>query len=417
MGRVSSLTITDSGNYYTVNPTVTLSAPTIDSAWSAIDSSNFQFGGGSLLHDSNDVAVLGTVTDSIGSKNRRFVMQSFWFYLDSLTPCTLTWNEKFRVYVNNSNNLAITYIVDSSQRDAFQTDNVQVREFNTSQVTANAWHFAKIETSLNNLRIGLDSAYLGTYSMGVATGDNYFYDSGDIIRAGYDSGYTGPNHKENISGQYVYDSDINKSFNGRIDEFQLTVDTDKVIYDNIWSNWNQDSAGDTYENKTPMIQQSFDYKRATARAYIDSASGEVARLKIIDSGYGYSTAPTVTITGGRSAAFDSTYDIGDDITQTLSSGVVIKGEVQRFQLDSSGDTDRYVYLAHVGADDGEFRSFVNDIRINKTIPSGSLGLKVTSVGEINNISQSEQNEEFTSSYVDDFLDFSEDNPFGDPEAQ
>ena len=91
--------------------------------------------------------------------------------------------------------------------------------------------------------------------------------------------------------------------------------------------------------------------------------------------------------------------------------------MQRYQLDSDSDGSRYLFLAHVGADDGEFRTFVNDISLNKISPPGSVGLKVTGVNEINNISETEQNDIFTASDVDDFLDFSEDNPFGDPENQ
>ena len=41
---------------------------------------------------------------------------------------------------------------------------------------------------------------------------------------------------------------------------------------------------------------------------------------------------------------------------------------------------------------------------------------ISSVTEDNKISQTEQNETF-SSISDDFLDFSENNPFGDPENQ
>jgi hypothetical protein len=203
----------------------------------------------------------------------------------------------------------------------------------------------------------------------------YFYDSGTVIRAGYDENYTGPNFRIYIGGQYVYDSNLNRSFVGNIDNYHFAYDSTKTSF-NAYSTWVPDSAGSTYENVTPLIDQPFD-----------------------------------------SAAFDSQYDIGDDITQTLSSGVKVKGEVQRYQLDSAGDSSRYLYLAHVGADDGVFRTFVEGISINKTYPAGSVGLKMTAVNEINNISETEQNEEFTETYVDDFLDFSEDNPFGDPENQ
>ena len=45
------------------------------------------------------------------------------------------------------------------------------------------------------------------------------------------------------------------------------------------------------------------------------------------------------------------------------------------------------------------------------------GLTITGVTEFNYMSETEQNDEFTASYVDNFLNFSEDNPFGDPETQ
>lgn len=154
---------------------------------------------------------------------------------------------------------------------------------------------------------------------------------------------------------------------------------------------------------------------AVARAIIDSSTGQVTSLQIIDSGYGYASAPTMVFSGG--STIDSNYAIGDTVNQTLSSGVIMSGEVQRYQLDSAADACRYVYLAHVGADDGEFRTFVEDVQLINITTNNSNGLIVQSVSEVNKISETEQNEEFTENYVDDFLDFSEDNPFGDPESQ
>jgi|DEB0MinimDraft_10_1074344.scaffolds.fasta_scaffold18410_3 hypothetical protein len=417
MGRVSSLTLTDSGNYYTFGPTVTISAPVVDSAFiGKIDSSDKKFGPSSLHHDSQDMTILGTLTDSIGPLSDGFVSQSFWLYLDSQQTSTLIWSEKFRIFLDDDGYVSFACRVDSADKSVGQTDNVQLRTSNWIP-QKQQWHFIKIETGGTNLKIAMDSSSMPPtpWVMNIDPG-YYFYDSGTVIRAGYDENYTGPNFRINIGGQYVYDSNLNRSFVGNIDNYHFAYDSTKTSF-NAYSTWVPDSAGSTYENVTPLIDQPFDYQQATASAYIDSATGEVNRLVIVDSGYGYTSAPTVTFSGGRSAAFDSQYDIGDDITQTLSSGVKVKGEVQRYQLDSAGDSSRYLYLAHVGADDGVFRTFVEGISINKTYPSGSVGLKMTAVNEINNISETEQNEEFTETYVDDFLDFSEDNPFGDPENQ
>lgn len=419
-GKVSSLSITDSGQYYTLNPTVIIDAPRFDSgSYAAIDSSFFKFGCGSLTHDSNDTSILGTVSDSIGSKAQHFTMQSFWFYLDSLKPCTLTWSENFRVFVGNNQKLNIAYTVDSSNRDAFQTDNVEVRDTASLFVQARKWHFAKIETYSNSLRIGLDSSFSGTYVSSFSVGDNYLYDSGDIIRAGIDgllldSGSSGPNFKENIGGQYVYDSNSVKSFAGNIDNFQLTFKSSKTTFVDFWSNWVPDSAGETYENQTPMLSHHFDYRRAKANALIDSSVGRVDRLVITDSGCGYDSAPGVTLIGGNIVR-DSNYRLGDIVEQTFSSGVKIQGEVQWYTKDSALDSARYLSLAHVGADDGNYHTFIGDTQlINKTL-NHNTGLEVISVEEQNKMSENEQNEVFSQDFVDDFLDFSENNPFGDPE--
>ena len=56
-------------------------------------------------------------------------------------------------------------------------------------------------------------------------------------------------------------------------------------------------------------------------------------------------------------------------------------------------------------------------QVVNTSQSFTKGLEVIGVDEENRMSENEQNEFFTTSDIDDFLNFSEDNPFGDPEAQ
>ena len=411
MGRVSSLTLTDSGNYYTSNPTVTISPPDFDSSlFAAIDSQDYKYGGGALLHDSSNTSTVATLTDTYGGVSQQIAEIAFWIKPSHIEASTIAWSNDFRIVMDSSGYAGISFLCDSTiYQDAHAIDVTQTRYNTNHALDSGGWNFIHFELLGSTLRPNVDSQIGSNYTLNIS--GNYPYDSGDVIYFGKDSNDTSPIATK--TGKRI----PSKGFTGLIDNFTFTVKPSQPIFDNIWSTRVPDSANDFYYGQTPEIHERFDYKRATARAYIDSASGEVDRLKIIDSGYGYSTAPTVTISGGRSAAFDSQYDIGDDITQTLNSGVDIRGEVQRYQLDSDSDGSRYLYLAHVGADDGEFRTFVNDLTINKTYPSGSVGLKVTSVSEINKVSETEQNEEFTANYVDDFLDFSEDNPFGDPENQ
>jgi len=146
--------------------------------------------------------------------------------------------------------------------------------------------------------------------------------------------------------------------------------------------------------------------RATGRVFLDSDNRKIRRISLIDGGRFYETVPAVTIEGG-----DSTDDflIGETASQTLSSGVVISGEVAKWS-----DSDNKLYLIHAGANDGEYHTFVTGLPIVST--SGANG-NVLSVSEDNKISENEQNEEFSPSVSNelDFLDFTENNPFGDPE--
>ena len=154
---------------------------------------------------------------------------------------------------------------------------------------------------------------------------------------------------------------------------------------------------------------------AQARTLIDSSAGKVSQLILVDSGNFYLNPPTMTIHGGSNR--ESNYERDDNIEQTLSNGVKIRGEVLNYLLDSDGDSARVLRVGHVGADDGNFREFVVNRDIINTSKAFTTGLEVVGVDQENRMSENEQNEFFTTSDIDEFLNFSEDNPFGDPENQ
>ena len=101
----------------------------------------------------------------------------------------------------------------------------------------------------------------------------------------------------------------------------------------------------------------------------------------------------------------------DIVTQTLASGVVMSGEVTSYS-----DSDNILHLINVGADDGNYHEFVTGRTVVSTLvdnlnrPSVST---VTATNEDNQLSQNEQNDDFETE-ADGFLDFTETNPFGDP---
>ena len=106
---------------------------------------------------------------------------------------------------------------------------------------------------------------------------------------------------------------------------------------------------------------------------------------------------------------DSPLSISDRIgliaTQTFGSGVVMQGEISKWS-----DSDNKVHLIHAGADDGKFHTFIS----GGTLSIGDSDFTITTTSEDNQISATEQNEDFSSISLD-FLDFTEANPFGDPE--
>ena len=156
---------------------------------------------------------------------------------------------------------------------------------------------------------------------------------------------------------------------------------------------------------------------ATATVTIDSATGILTGITLTNAGSGYDSNAIVTIVGGSST--DSSYPIGDSAYQTLANNVIMSGEIMHYAMDSDLDSSRYLYLGLAGADDGKWHTFTSGAYPNGTIvktTGAASGLQVIGVTEPNNLSENEQNQAF-STFSTDFLDFSENNPFGDPENQ
>lgn len=126
---------------------------------------------------------------------------------------------------------------------------------------------------------------------------------------------------------------------------------------------------------------------------------EIDAIDSIERDYSYTYILTLDSAGAG-------FNVGDIVTQTLADGVIMRGEVSKWS-----DSDNKLHLIHVGADDGQYHSFSSLLTIGD---SASNFVSVASVSEDNKISQNEQNDDF-STISGDFLDFTEDNPFGDPE--
>lgn len=105
-------------------------------------------------------------------------------------------------------------------------------------------------------------------------------------------------------------------------------------------------------------------------------------------------------------------EVGETATQTLSSGITIAGEVAKWS-----DSDQKLHLIHIDTSDDKFHNFLTGTNI--TISGGNTRISdsaysVTAIVQDNKISANEQNDDF-GTIGGGFLDFSENNPFGDPE--
>lgn len=143
--------------------------------------------------------------------------------------------------------------------------------------------------------------------------------------------------------------------------------------------------------------------RATATCTIN-ALGQVNSITVTDGGLFYNTAPSVTFSQPPQQL---NFQIGESVEQQLPSGVVIRGEV----ADWSNSIFK-LGVIHAGADDGKYHEFVSDVLITGQT-SGARG-NIQSIIEDNQLSAGEQNSDFSTEAAD-FLDFTESNPFGDPE--
>lgn len=163
-------------------------------------------------------------------------------------------------------------------------------------------------------------------------------------------------------------------------------------------------SGDGYRGSTPNISVSSpDSGGTTAILGSVLTGGKVSSITISNAGSGYSSAPTIVIGGPTDVEFER----GEQVIQTFASGVKMSGEVVK-----QSDSDALVYVAHVGADDGLYHEFVTGLDITGAKSFAASTIK--SVAELDNSSDTEDNTDFDTEMAG-FLDFTENNPFGDPE--
>ena len=101
------------------------------------------------------------------------------------------------------------------------------------------------------------------------------------------------------------------------------------------------------------------------------------------------------------------FEIGERVQQTLADGTILSAEVSEWKSSANS-----LSVIHLGGNDGKFH-LPSTGRVITGITSNATGT-VSSYTEDNQLHGNEQNDDFET-LAADFLDFSENNPFGDPE--
>ena len=107
------------------------------------------------------------------------------------------------------------------------------------------------------------------------------------------------------------------------------------------------------------------------------------------------------------SSITGTFEIGEEVTQ-INADYTMKGEVVKTDLSNSAA--KKVYISHAGATDGDYHEF--------TLSAAITGSNSGATGTPTVIGEDLQNESMNSDFDnigDALLDFSESNPFGDPQ--
>jgi len=106
-----------------------------------------------------------------------------------------------------------------------------------------------------------------------------------------------------------------------------------------------------------------------------------------------------------SSEASATFNIGDQIQQQLATST-ITGEISLWQSSTL-----QLHIVHTSSSDGNYHEWIPGTITRLVEPNTTH--TVTSVSENMKQAANEQNNQFED-FANDFLDFSEDNPFGDP---
>jgi hypothetical protein len=152
----------------------------------------------------------------------------------------------------------------------------------------------------------------------------------------------------------------------------------------------------------------------------------VTAIDLTQAKNSYQVGLDVTVTGGNH------FVVGETVTQTVASGITVFGEVQT--ITKTSDTAATISVSNIGTKDTTNAATLTDSARDFLVTSGSAGFSANLVGststntcvitnvytladdDVNNTFASDSQAKNVQFEIegDNFIDFSESNPFGDP---
>jgi len=364
------------------------SLPTINVTGLPEQSAEQKFGTSSLHPSTQDIYTLTTKSDAYEAESNRGIVE-FFIYLDSLPENGSYY--KILETGSSSNDDGLNYKKTFGVNFAGELVFMNHADGSSLVLAHSIPSAPKLVTETwHHIRI----SYRGSDS-GVEVRTMQIYVDGSVVFR-LNSNLLGLlNGDYTIGGSSTVNSVLFDLLDGYIDDF-VAVDEQPDYTDTITVPTTAQSA-----RVNSVAYENFDFNDITLTPVL--TDGALTSISIQDNHDYFNAEPTIVVSAPEVPVFT----VGTRASQTLSSGVVISGEVSKW--DSKRLT---LWLTNVGSDDGKYHEFVTTQNIVDAT-SGDALLPST-VTEENVISENEQNDEFES-FADNIIDFTETNPFGDPD--
>lgn len=380
-GEVTAFDFSSAGKGYTTAPNVTIQAAL---------GSNSKFGNASL-----DVTRGRGVEGAYEQTSVHGTVEA-WIYIDNLPD---SGQSIFFETGGSDDNLSAQYfwgVNSSGQLIYSRGDNggggVTNLTGNNILFTEDNWHHILIAgLDTNNLIIYFDGEKKFDAALAGVTFDW-------VSTGGYSVGSTAARTVDGITWS---------AMRGFIDEFRVQVGTKSELLEPRYSAVGVDTVIDTQGSEwvtdaKDAILFHFNAVSAIATTTID-ANGSIDSMILDESGIYYNEAPTVTIDAPYAGG---NYKRGEIVSQVTST-FTMNGEVAKWS-----DSDNALYLVHVGADDGVYHTFNTLNAVASTSASYAPNL-VTELQQIQEVAAGLSQGDYFDDFENDFLDFTESNPFGD----